>query len=185
MSAPSPRAALLADLVRTSTAFVGRFVSGFDDATALHQAPGLPNHVCWCLGHLALTMHRVVEKINGQPPPASDFVLPPEADGRRGSRTRAVFDAESVSFGSRPGADAAQYPTLERSLAVFQSAVDRLASVVQALPDADLDREVAWGVLGLKMPVSALVARMLLHNGFHTGQIADTRRALRFDSAFA
>lgn len=185
MTSPSPRAALLAELVRTSTAFVGRFVNGFDESTALHQAPGLPNHVCWCLGHLALTMQRVVEKINDQPPPASDFVLPPQADGAHGSRARGVFDAESVAFGSHPGLDASQYPTLERALTIFRAAVDRLAATVQALPDDGLDREVAWGVLGLKMPVSALVARMLLHNGFHTGQIADTRRALNFTSAFA
>jgi hypothetical protein len=37
----------------------------------------------------------------------------------------------------------------------------------------------------MQMPVWALVSRMTFHNGFHTGQLADLRRALGFRSIFS
>jgi uncharacterized protein YbjT (DUF2867 family) len=68
------RGHLLADAVETSRVLLARYFPGFTDANRTSQAPGLPNHFAWCLGHLALTMHRVAGMIDGGPLPGDAFV---------------------------------------------------------------------------------------------------------------
>jgi hypothetical protein len=68
------RQQLLAEAVRESRNLLARYLKGFDDTNHTKQAPGLPNHVAWTLGHLSLTMYRTAEKLNGTPPPESDFI---------------------------------------------------------------------------------------------------------------
>lgn len=181
----SPRAALLADSVLLSKTLLTRYLAGFNDATHVRQTPDLPNHLAWTLGHLALTMHRAADRIREVPLPTKDFCVPPEADGYRGSRERGVFDSEAVAFGSRPEERHDRYPTLARCQEILSAAFDRLADAVRGLDDAALERPVGWGVGGQTMPLWALVMRMVFHNGFHTGQVADLRRALGFKSVFA
>ena len=52
---------LLADSVLASSALLSRYLVGFNDQNRTTQAPGLPNHAAWCLGHLSLTMHRACD----------------------------------------------------------------------------------------------------------------------------
>jgi hypothetical protein len=100
------------------------------------------------------------------------------------SMDRGHFDIESVSFGSRSPSDQYHHwPTLQRSRLVFESACDTLAGVVRGLSDADLDRLIPWGTM--QIPIWSAVTRMIFHNGTHTGQIADLRRALAMKSIFA
>lgn len=178
-----PRAAALAEAIRQSKPLTARYLAGFNDVTAVRQTPDLPNHVAWTLGHCALTMHRVAGMIDGGPIPASDFVLPPAADGYSGSREKGLFDSEAVAFGSRPEERHDRYPTLERARKVFDAALDRLAAAVESCNDEKLNASVRWGAADT--PLHALIIRMIFHNGFHTGQIADLRRALGFKSVFA
>lgn len=173
------RGALLADIVQTNKQLVARYLAGFNDVTHVRQTPDLPNHLAWQLGHLALTMHRVSGMLDGGPIPASEFV---KGDGFSGSREKGVFDIEAVAFGSRPEDRHDRYPKQERCVEVFNSACDRLSAAVAGVSDARLDEVVPWGQA--QMPLWALVARMVFHNGFHTGQIADMRRALGFRSVF-
>ncbi len=182
----SPRAEVLAESILNCKILVGRYLPGFNDVTCVRQTPDLPNHLAWCLGHCALTMHRVADLVSGAPTsglPASDFVVKPVADGTRGSRDKGLFDAESVAFGSTVEERHDRYPKLDRCVEVFNSACDRLAGVVRAAPDAALDKGHPWG-MGGETPAWALVSRMVFHNGFHTGQIADLRRALGFKRLF-
>ncbi len=180
----SPRAALLADSVLLSKTLLTRYLAGFNDATHVRQTPDLPNHLAWTLGHLAVTMHRAADRIKAMPLPSKDFVEPPVADGFKGSRDRGVFDSEAVAFGSRPEERHDRYPTLARCQEVLGAACDRLAEAVRGLDDAALEQSVGWGMGGQTMPLWALITRMVFHNGFHTGQIADLRRALGFKSIF-
>jgi len=175
----STRGELLAEITVLNKQFVARYLAGFNDVTHVRQTPDLPNHVAWNLGHLALTMHRVAEKLDGKPVPAEDFVT---ADGFGGSRDRGLIDTESVAFGSKPHERHDKFPSLARCTQTFNNACDRLAAAVRASGDADLDRVVPWGQASL--PLWQLVARMTFHNGFHTGQVADLRRALGFRSVF-
>jgi hypothetical protein len=174
---------LLAQQILANKVLLGRYLEGFNDVTVVRQTPDLPNHVCWCLGHCALTMHRVCVLLTSDATPAlpvTDFIT---ADGYSGSREKGYFDTEAIAFGSRPEERHDRFPTLARSRAIFDAACDRLAAVVRTLPDADLERPLRWG--GSELPSWALITRMTFHNGFHTGQIADLRRALSFKSIFA
>ena len=102
--AVQPRQATLARAVRLTAPLASRFFVGFGADTATAQVPGLPNHMIWNLGHLALTMHRAIEKLDASPPPESDFL---QGDGRSGGPAR--FDTESVCFGSTPAVGVAHF----------------------------------------------------------------------------
>ena len=181
MSTPSARAEVLAAAVLETKMLLGRYLAGFNDVTHVRQVPDLPNHVAWALGHCALTMHTVAAKFDGKPTPRDDFVT---GDGTQGSRDRGVFDTEAVAFGSRPEERHDRYPRLDRCVQIYNSAADRLAAAIRQADEATLDKPVPWGATGASIPLWALAVRMVFHNGFHTGQIADLRRALGFKSIF-
>lgn len=158
----------LAEGIASAKMLMGRYLAGFDDASATATAPGLPNHVVWSLGHCALTMNRVAEKLDGLPLPAEHF-------GAGG------FIAEQVSFGSNPAGGGA-YPSLARAIEIYNSACDRLADACRHATLAQLTAATPWG--GGSTTIALLVMRMLFHNGFHTGQIADLRRVRGMKSVF-
>lgn len=165
---------VLAEIIEQSRANVGRYLVGFDDATSVRQAPNLPNHVRWTLGHVSLTMHRVAEKVDGRPLPEADFASAP---------TSGKFHTEAVAFGSKPADAVSSYPALARCVEIFNAAVDRLAAGTRSLPESRFSESIQW--INIQMPLYMLIARMAYHNGFHIGQIADMRRALGFKSIFS
>jgi len=173
----------LAEGVLACKSLLGTYLPGFDDSNRTRQAPNLPNHVAWTLGHCALTMHRAAEKFvsrAGGAGGAAGAGALPDADFFRGSGTGGDperFDTETVAFGSTPADDPARYPRFARCVEVFNGACDRLAAAVRGADDATLDRVVAWGARA-ELPLFLLVQRMIFHTGNHTGQIADLRRAL-------
>lgn len=166
---------VVASAVELSKVQMARYLAGFDDATSVKQAVNLPNHARWCLGHCAMTMHRVAQKLDGKAAPESDFA---SEVGRAGT-----FHTESVAFGSKPADDDRDYPGLARCVEIYNAACDRLAAAVRGASESKLAEQVDW--MTFKMPLYMLVVRMCFHNGFHTGQIADLRRALGFKSIFA
>jgi hypothetical protein len=168
---------LIADFLENNKGFVARYCAGFDDTNRTTQAPSLPNHAAWNLGHIALTMHRVRAMVDSQPLPTEDFI----EGADRGDATR--FGTGAVAFGSAPTADPAAYPSWARCRAIFDASIDRLAAAVRSASDAKLAEVVEWGPL--KMPLGILAMRMAVHNGMHTGQLADLRRALGFKSVFS
>lgn len=171
------RGEILANGVIDSKMLFSRYLNGFDDSNHTTQAPNLPNHLAWCLGHCALTMHRAAEKIDGHPLPDGQFI--PKAD--RGDDHR--FGTETVSFASKPVSDPAIYPGLSRCVAIFDSACDRIALAARMATDAKLDERIKWGQA--ETTLGSLVLRMVFHNGTHCGQITDLRRALKIGSIFA
>ncbi|MEZ6234410.1 MAG: DinB family protein [Phycisphaerales bacterium] len=171
MAEQQTRQQVLAHVVRQTVPLTTRFLVGFDESSSTRQAPGLPNHVSWSLGHLALTLHRAAEKFDGVPAPSEDFVVGALAAG---DRTR--FATESVAFGSTPVDEAAHFPPVDRARAIFERAAERLAGVVERAADADLERQIAWGTGTISL--GDLVVRVAFHNGIHAGQITDLRRGL-------
>jgi hypothetical protein len=165
---------VLAEAIASSKLLTGRYLAGFDDTSARAQPPGLPNHVVWSLGHCALTMHRVAHNLDGGTIPETD--LGPAA--RNGS----AFVVEEVAFGSSPQS-AAGMPSLARAVDIFNAACDRLAEGCRRATHEQLTASVPWG--NATTTTFLLIVRMLFHNGFHTGQIADIRRALAMKSVFA
>ncbi|MDX2115352.1 MAG: DinB family protein [Planctomycetota bacterium] len=169
----------IAEAILSTKPNLSRYLAGFDDSTRAAQAPNLPNHAAWNLGHLSLTMHRAAQKLNDSHAlPPGDFV---EGAGAAGDSRR--FAAEAVAFGSTPSGSGEKYPPLARCVEIYGGACDALAHVVRGLTDADLHTEVAWGSASL--PKHLLAMRMVFHNGMHTGQIADLRRAFKFRSVFS
>jgi hypothetical protein len=164
---------LLAESLLLTKALNARYLAGFDEATRTRQATNLPNHAAWSLGHLALTMHRVAQKVDGREAPSSDFA----AD------TPDAFDPEAVAFGSVPNAGSAAYPSLERCVVIYNAACDRLALAVRSATEEQFNQVITWGPV--QTPWWSLIGRMIFHNGFHTGQIADLRRALAFKPIFS
>lgn len=168
-------------------ALTARYLAGFDDTNHTRQAPGLPNHAAWNLGHMALTMHRVAEKLDTRPLPQTEFIIgdltrpPVDPLAPRGDAER--FHTETIGFGSQPTDDRARYPGMARCVSIFDGACDRLAAAVRGATDTQLLQPVKWGAG--EIPMHQLLTRMLFHNGDHVGQIADLRRALGFRSIFA
>lgn len=163
----------LAHAVDLSKPLLTRYLAGFDDGTCTRQAPHLPNHAAWTLGHCALYMHRLAERIDGGGLPEPDFS--PGVDP-----ARARFGTEEVAMGSRPVDDPARYPSFARCVEVYERACDRLAGAVRGTTPEGLAMPMAWGASGASFPVGTLVLRVVFHNGSHTGQLADLRRALGF-----
>lgn len=147
----------LAEAIGSTRELLVRYLQGFDDANATAQAPGLPNHAAWTLGHLALTMHRAAERIAAVERPLA-------------------WDPEPYAFGSTPTAAREDYPPLMRLLDNFHRAFDLLVESIRAAGDEGLGRTIRWG----SGPITArtLALRMAFHNGTHCGQLVDLRRAL-------
>jgi len=180
---PTSRAQALALALRNSEALTLRFASGFDDTTRTTQAPTLPNHFAWSLGHMALTMWRASEKIDGRMGlPQSDFV---EGGSPQGGGDARRFAVESVAFASRPQDAPEEYPCHARCTEIFHAAIEQCAGAVESVEDAVLDESVIWGAASMAIPRHALASRMVFHNGMHAGQLADLRRALGMKSVFS
>ncbi len=175
---PTLRGQLLADSVRESQRLIARYFKGFDDTNHTRQAPGLPNHFAWCLGHLALTLNRTAEKFDGGILPASDFL---SGNGLSGNIER--YDTESVCFASTPTSNASIYPSRDRCVAIFEAAISRLATALETADDTTLDSMTKW--TNTQIPLWSLAVRMVFHNGVHCGQLADLRRVLGMGSIFA
>ena len=167
----SEKAKALGQAMRSSGPLLTRFLAGFDEKDRTRQAPGLPNHAVWTMGHLALTLSRFAEKLGAGSPPDGAFL---KGDGRQSDARR--FDTESVSFGSRPTDEPAIYPSLARGREIFEEALERAARAISALSDAELAKLHAWGKG--EMSAEDLATRILFHNGIHAGQLTDLRRAL-------
>jgi uncharacterized damage-inducible protein DinB len=166
------RAEIIAQGIESCKPLLARYLTGMSEEHTTVSPPGLPNHPAWTLGHLALTMHRVAERFDGQPLPTETFGTSP-----------GQINPDLVSFASTPVDDAALYPTLPRALDAYNAACDRLAVAVRAADDATLDKPTPWG--NTTTTLGLLAMRMIFHNGIHTGQLADLRRALGMKSIFA
>lgn len=168
----------LADTILGSRDNFFRYMVGFEEADRVRTAPGLPNHAAWCMGHCALVMHRIAEKLGAGGPPDSDFVV--GAD--RGDSTR--YGTEAVAFGSLPSSETGAFPTLVRCREIFSGAAEHLAGAIRTLSEEQLNETVQF-FPKYAAPAWQIVARMAFHNGFHAGQVADLRRAMGMKSIFA
>lgn len=166
----NPKAEILAQSIESSIPLLTRYLPGFNDGNRTRQAPGLPNHVAWTLGHLAITMHRAAERLGGHAIASADFIEGAE----RGNAN--AFGTAGVGFGSTVTSDPAAFPPLKRCVDIFEAAAQRLAASVRGLSEPALSEETSWGQA--KLSRERLAARMIFHNGQHTGQLMDLRRVM-------
>ena len=147
----------LAEAMGSTEELLTRYLEGFDEDHAATQAPGLPNHAAWTMGHLALTMHRAAERIGGRTHPLA-------------------WDPEPFAFGSTPSAQRGDYPPLSEMIDHYRRSMSLLQEAVRSAGDGGLDKQVRWGRGGTT--AGHLAMRMIFHNGVHCGQLVDLRRAL-------
>ena len=86
------------------------------------------------------------------------------------------FVIDSICIGSLPTSDPQIYPCLMRSQSIYASACKRLARAVSQLKDDELEAELEWHDGSIS--VVDLISRVCFHNGAHSGQLLDLRRAL-------
>lgn len=167
------RGEMLASMIESSKPLTTRYFAGFTDANRAAQLPNIPNHFAWTLGHCALTMHRLAERLDRRALPEGDF----EAGVVRAAGSPpARFGTEGVAFGSTPTPEADAYPVVARCTEVFGAAFDRFSAAVRGASDERLDATEQWGKQQLTM--ADLVVRVTIHNGMHSGQLVDLRRGL-------
>lgn len=177
------RQALFAQIILESRALTARYFAGFDDSNRTRQAVNIPNHFAWTLGHLAYTMQSAAKRIDGKAVPESDFIEGGTPSGGLPGGDANRFASASVTMGSVPVDDPHRYPTHARCIEIFGAACERCAAAFAAASEADLEKDIPWGAAPIKG--WQLAPRMVWHNGDHSGQLADLRRALGFKSIFA
>ncbi|MAT81403.1 MAG: hypothetical protein CMJ29_07125 [Phycisphaerae bacterium] len=161
----------LAQTVRYTEGLFTRFLEGFDEASRARQAPDLPNHPIWLLGHCGFSMNRVAAEFDGAPI-AGDYYI--EGDGSSG--TPALFDITSIRIRSIPHDDPNLYPSLETGRACFHDAIERLANAAANSTRDWLQQEI--DMHGTLLTRGDQVIRLCFHNGYHAGQLGDLRRAI-------
>lgn len=175
----SVRSETLARALDLSGPLLTRYLAGFDDSNRTRQAPALPNHAAWTMGHCAIAMHRLINRIgNTDEFPEADFVVTDVLDSAHPGEESGRFSTASVVFGSSPIDQPSLYPRLERSVVIFDNARTALSAFVRGLTDEQLDAQVEWHAG--RMACADLVSRITIHNGAHAGQLTDLRRALGF-----
>ncbi len=205
----------IAEAVLASRALFHRYLPGFDDTNHTRQAPCLPNHVAWCLGHCALTLHRSIERINHEPLPETDFhttpadlpgratiVAPPAAHThplRASGRSATLAPPPHVPLPtfappSRFDTETVAFQSVPVDNPTLYPRYERCVDIFDAachryatiVRGLPEDRLDAMIQWGqIQIPVWAAGLRMSFHNGTHCGQIADLRRALGMKSIFA
>jgi hypothetical protein len=139
------------------------------DVPTTFPTPRGGNHALWVLGHLARSEAYVVSvMIQGDTDPLPDW--------------KSLFGG-----GTEPLAEADKYPAYDRVLAEFEKVRASTLKFVGTLKESDLEKRTntppeyaaMFGTIGL------CLAMLINHQSFHTGQIADARRALGRKPIFA
>ncbi len=129
-----------------------------------HQVCPGGNHALWIVGHLANSDNAIVG------------MIAPEKKVE-GPAFTAKFRA-----GTQPTGNPSDYPPAEEVLAYWRERRQALASVVEGLTDADLEKPLPQGSpLAARLPdAGGLVSFISFHEGMHAGQLTMARRALGF-----
>ena len=152
----SETAATLAAVLESTTPLLMRYVEDINEDERATPAGGIRNHPAWILGHLTWTMDL--------------------ATNRLGDRaTEPPVDPEAFGYGSKPIAEQGRYPTIEDLRDRFARTMTALTATIRTGGDGVLERPIDWG--GTTITGRDLVARMIFHNGTHTGQLIEWRHA--------
>ena len=136
-------------------------INDMRDAPTVQPTPNGGNHTVWVLGHI----------IRAESDLLDGFIL--------GQPNRFPELQEKFAMGSTPTANPEDYPTIDELLPKFEQIRAATLAHLDSLSDDDLDQKShapeefgdAFGT------VAACFAAMATHMSFHTGQVADARRA--------
>ena len=140
-------------------------VAGVSAAQAVAQPAGLVNHICWSIGHLAVTSNVVMMELGGE------MGFPQEWMER-------FFPGVPIT------GDVDAYPTLADLMEQLESVHGRLASHLPTLSAEALAAPPQMELVQRRFDQVGKFAAyaMTAHEGVHLGQMADVRRALGLEN---
>ena len=136
-------------------------INNMQDSPLTQPTPNGGNHPLWVLGHLTHSESHLLDV----------FLL--------GSENRFPELEEKFGMKTEPTANAADYPPMEELLAKNEQIRSALLEHLATLTDDDLDKpaNVPEEQREFFGTVGAVFSATVTHYGFHTGQVADARRA--------
>lgn len=140
-------------------------VAGLTPEQAVAQPGGLVNHVCWAIGHLAVTSNVVMMELGGE------MRFPEEWAPR-------FFPGTAIT------ASVDDYPALDRMMEELESVHARLSAHLPTLSAEALAAPPQMELVQRRFQQVGQFAAyaMTAHEGVHLGQIADVRRAIGLEN---
>ena len=135
-------------------------VNDMKDAPLTQPTPNGGNHPLWVLGHIVRAESDLLDGfILGQP--------------------NRYPELECFGMGKEPSTNADDYPSIDDLLGKFEEIRSATIAHLDSISDDDLDQKShAPEEFGeLFGTVGSCFAAMITHMAFHTGQVADARRA--------
>ena len=141
--------------------YLSELLSDVCECSMVRQAPGVPNHPAWTLGHLVF-VSQMIGGVAGLEPWLEDEW------------------ANAFGPGSTPVAEALSYPPKEALMSFLNEARSKLTAAVENLDNDTLDRPFPDPSYKDVFPTirHALTQVMVAHTAFHVGQISAWRRAM-------
>ena len=135
-------------------------VNDMRDTPLTQPTPNGGNHPTWVLGHIVRAESDLLD----------GFIL---------GKPNRFPELECCAMGTTPTTNASDYPSIDELLGKFEEIRSATLAHLDTLSEADLDKKShAPDEFGpLFGTVGSCFAAMATHMAFHTGQVADARRA--------
>ena len=135
-------------------------INDMKDSPLTQPTPNGGNHPLWVLGHIVRAESDLLD----------GFIL---------GKPNRFPELENCGMGHTPSLNAADYPSMDELLAKFEEIRSATIAHLDTLSDEDLDRKShAPEEFGPSFAtVAACFAAMAGHMAFHSGQVADARKA--------
>ncbi len=153
------------ETVTFAHALLDKMLATFPSDKMLFQPSPTSNHALWTMGHLAMTYMWLVTMFDPKKAPAL-----PDSYHR-------LF-----GMGSTPTSDAGAYPPPAQVRKDFDACFKAFLACVQDLRDSDLYAPCASESGGFCTCKIDAAMKGAWHDGWHAGQLADLRRALKLPS---
>jgi hypothetical protein len=140
---------------------VSAYVGDLTDAELMHRPAPKANHLAWQLGHLVSSEYGLVSMV-------SPGAMPPLPAGF----------AEQYSKETTGSDDSAKFLTKKQYLDLWAEQRAATKKVLDALPDADLDKPGPAKMARICPTVGSLFILVGNHGMMHAGQFATVRRIL-------
>ena len=135
-------------------------VSDMKDLPLQQPTPNGGNHPLWVLGHIVRAESDLLD----------GFIL---------GKPNRFPELENFGMGHEPTTNASDYPSMDELLGKFEEIRSATLAHLDTLSDDDLDKKsnAPEDFGAVFATVGACFAAMATHMAFHTGQVADARRA--------
>ncbi len=127
-----------------------------------HQVHDQANHALWVAGHIGVVDDFMIS-----------LVAPEKVSPKAGY-------PEKFGMGSKPTADASDYPDVEEVLAYMRERREALLAVLDEMSEEDFDTPTPEDAPEILPTVGSVFQLSAWHEGFHLGQVSVAARALGF-----